>query len=56
MRARPGRFFPSTKLPREVPKKSVFNSRGMKKTRAISPHSMVQGNAASGNDIGAQAF
>ena len=47
---------PSTALPCEVPKKSVFNSRCMKKTQAISPHPMVKGNAASGNDIGAQAF
>ena len=50
------KFLPSTALPCEVPKKSVFNSRGMKKTQAISPHPMVKGNAASGNDIGAQAF
>ena len=55
-RARPRKFLPSTALPCEVPKKSVFNSRGMKKTQAISPHPMVKGNAASGNDIGAQAF
>ena len=55
-RARPRKFLPSTALPCEVPKKSVFNSRGMKKTQAISPHPMVKGNAVSGNDIGAQAF
>lgn len=55
-RARPRKFLPSTALPCEVPKKSVFNSRGMKKTQAISPHPMVKGNAASGNDNGAQAF
>lgn len=55
-RARPRKFHPSTALPREVPKKSVINSRSMKNTRAISPHPMFKGNAALGNDIGAQAF